>query len=84
MKQLRMPLLVLLALVLAACSRPVPKFEHEVLRTEPWSQNVIDEMESVAVQDNGREKPFGSTRSTAVVTSNTESPTPVAKRRRSR
>lgn len=58
MKQLRMPLLVLLALVLAACSRPVPKFEHEVLRTEPWSQNVIDEMESVAVQDNGREKPL--------------------------
>ncbi|MFT4514203.1 MAG: ABC-type transport system involved in cytochrome c biogenesis permease subunit [Planctomycetota bacterium] len=58
MKQLRMPLLILLALVLAACSRPVPKYEHELLRTEPWSKEVVAEMSSVAVQDNGREKPL--------------------------
>ncbi len=58
MKQLRLPLLVLLAFVLAACSRPVPKYEHEVLRTEPWSAEVVAEMASVAVQDNGREKPL--------------------------
>lgn len=58
MKQLRMPLLILLAFALAACSRPVPKFEHEVLRTEPWSKEVVTEMASVAVQDNGREKPL--------------------------
>lgn len=58
MRSLRTPLLLALAFVVAACSRPVPKFEHDVVRTEPWSQEVLDEMAAVAVQDNGREKPL--------------------------
>lgn len=58
MKLARLSLLVLLAFALAGCGREMPVFEGEVLRTESWDEQVVAEMASVAVQDNGREKPL--------------------------
>jgi ABC-type transport system involved in cytochrome c biogenesis permease subunit len=58
MKGIRLPLLALLALVLAACSRPVPRLEGDVERTEPWNKETVAQLASIPVQDNGREKPL--------------------------
>jgi len=58
MQKLHLPLLLLLSFVMAACSRPVPRLEGEVARTEPWRQETVEQMASVAVQENGRQKPL--------------------------
>ena len=58
MMGLRLPLLMLLVFVMAACSRPVPRLEGEVTRSEPWRQETVEQMASVMVQDNGRLKPL--------------------------
>ncbi len=58
MKGLRLPLLMLLTFVMAACNRPAPRLEGGVSRTEAWRQETVEQMASVMVQDNGREKPL--------------------------
>lgn len=58
MQKLRLPLLLVLTFVMAACSRPAPRLEGEVKRTEPWRKETVELMASVAVQDNGRQKPL--------------------------
>ena len=58
MKGIRLPLLALLAFVLAACSRPAPRLEGDIERTEPWNKEVVAQLAAVPVQDNGRTKPL--------------------------
>lgn len=58
MKGLRLLLLALSAIWLTACSRPAPRLDGDAERTQAWSQEVVDQMASVPVQDNGRTKPL--------------------------
>lgn len=58
MKGLRIALLILLALAMTACGRAVPRLEGDVMRSGPWSKELVAQMSEVPVQDNGRQKPL--------------------------
>jgi len=57
---MRPVLLGLLALcaALASCSRPAPRLDGEVLRAEPWSKELVQQVASAPVQAEGRIKPL--------------------------
>ncbi|MCK5941934.1 MAG: hypothetical protein KAI24_08210, partial [Planctomycetes bacterium] len=50
--------LLVALLVVAACSRPAPRLEGEAERTQPWSDQVVEQIASAPVQSNGRVKPL--------------------------
>jgi len=44
--------------LLVACSRPAPRLEGEVERSQPWSEEVVAQVASAPVQAEGRVKPL--------------------------
>jgi len=58
MKPQILTVLVVLAWLLGACSRPAPAFLGEFERTAPWDPEFVARMAELPVQDNGRVKPL--------------------------
>jgi ABC-type transport system involved in cytochrome c biogenesis permease subunit len=48
---------IVVALLLAACSRPAPRVARELERTSPWSPEVVERFGSVPLQHEGRVMP---------------------------
>ncbi|MCB9877081.1 MAG: cytochrome c biogenesis protein CcsA [Planctomycetes bacterium] len=57
-QRLRLLVLALLALAVAACSRPSPRLSEVPARQAPWSKECVDELARTPVQQNGRVKPL--------------------------
>jgi ABC-type transport system involved in cytochrome c biogenesis permease subunit len=59
-------LLLLLAALLASCSRPAPSLPSKPLRTEPWDPALVESLASTPLQDGGRSKPLATLASFAL------------------